>query len=489
MKRRIRLEKAHFRRTTPDRPVIKSIKQWTNGNQGFYDRFRAWLLQGGYGQSALNLYSVSARLTLGLLDKPYWQIEPERDLEQVRLYLAACYPKDSTRQGYAKGLHKLAEFLWLTKPLARPHHAINWSYYTANLPADLAAELQPYLRLRQRAWLPEQQHRASLDLLSHLTLALRWLVQHGGLTCLAELTPNRWFDYVDARLAEGISPTTLNGELHALQAFLRYEMEQGQPICHRMLQVTPLTEHKPLPRDVPLAHLRQLYAHIQQMAATEHANLRRLGRLDRAWFLLMLHSGLRSSEVRRLRLADLTLVEQRLRIEQAKGLKDRIVPLSQTTVEAIDAYLAVRGPANTDHLFLFRHLPLSVTYCLERLKTYSHRCGLNITPHQLRHSCATLLLNAGAPILTVQAILGHKHIDTTLSYARLYDGTVAADYYRAMSQIEPHLHLVEVPEQTTSPAHLLALLDALRAGTLNAAQQQTLHQLRQAILTLVETKI
>jgi len=47
-----------------------------------------------------------------------------------------------------------------------------------------------------------------------------------------------------------------------------------------------------------------------------------------------------------------------------------------------------------------------------------------VTPHMLRHSCATLLLNAGAPILTVQAILGHKHINTTLGYARLYDGTV-----------------------------------------------------------------
>jgi acetyltransferase len=50
--------------------------------------------------------------------------------------------------------------------------------------------------------------------------------------------------------------------------------------------------------------------------------------------------------------------------------------------------------------------------------------------------CATLLLNAGAPILTVQTLLGHKHIDTTLTYARLYNGTVAADYYRAMNDVE-----------------------------------------------------
>ncbi len=48
-------------------------------------------------------------------------------------------------------------------------------------------------------------------------------------------------------------------------------------------------------------------------------------------------------------------------------------------------------------------------------------------PHQLRHSCATLLLNAGAPVLTVQTLLGHEWVDTTLGYACLYDGTVAAD--------------------------------------------------------------
>jgi site-specific recombinase XerD len=70
------------------------------------------------------------------------------------------------------------------------------------------------------------------------------------------------------------------------------------------------------------------------------------------------------------------------------------------------------------------------------MRTYSRRCGVDVTPHQLRHCCATFLLNAGALVLTVQVILGHKYVDTTLQYARLYDGTVAADYYRAMAEVE-----------------------------------------------------
>ncbi len=100
--------------------------------------------------------------------------------------------------------------------------------------------------------------------------------------------------------------------------------------------------------------------------------------------------------------------------------------------------------------------------CLERLHTYGRRCELDATPHQLRHSCATLLLNAGAPVLTVQALLGHKFVDTTLDYAHLYDGTIAADYYRAMAQVEKQLDLQPGAKVPTSLAHLLATRRELR---------------------------
>jgi hypothetical protein len=112
-----------------------------------------------------------------------------------------------------------------------------------------------------------------------------------------------------------------------------------------------------------------------------------------------------------------------------------------------------------------------------------------ITPHQLRHSCATLLLNAGAPALSVQSLLGHERLDTTLGYARLYDGTLAADYYRAMSHVERLFHLPEsrqVPLST--PAELVALVDSLGSGTLNEHQRETVQALREGILAL-EVKV
>jgi hypothetical protein len=96
-----------------------------------------------------------------------------------------------------------------------------------------------------------------------------------------------------------------------------------------------------------------------------------------------------------------------------------------------------------------------------------------------------LLLNAGAPVLTVQTILGHRHVDTTLGYARLYDGTVASDYYRAMAQVEQRFATQDcVPIDPPSVGELLALVDSLQNGTLNESQRETVQALRLGIVAL-----
>src|ERR1700690_1711904 len=86
---------------------------------------------------------------------------------------------------------------------------------------------------------------------------------------------------------------------------------------------------------------------------------------------------------------------------------------------------------------------------------------------------ATLLLNSGAPVLAVQTILGHKQVDTTLEYARLYDGTVAADYYSAINHVERQISLPEdSAKKVPSLGELIALTDALRRDTLSPAQSE-----------------
>ena len=137
-----------------------------------------------------------------------------------------------------------------------------------------------------------------------------------------------------------------------------------------------------------------------------------------------------------------------------------------------------------------RHKPLCKTYCGTRLRTYGKRCGVRVRRRQLRHSCATLLLDAGAPVLTVKTLLGHRKVETTLGYARLYDGTVAADYYQAMALIEKGMDLPEDRVQH-QPSHgeLMALVNSLRTGTLNEAQQEAVRKLRAGIMTLADKEV
>ena len=111
-----------------------------------------------------------------------------------------------------------------------------------------------------------------------------------------DLTPARWYAYVDARRATGISPHTLNGELTLLRGWLWWLTDDEQPICARMLKVRPLRAPARLPKDLPPERLRALQRVIERESQHPEPHLHRRGLMDMAWFLLMLHSGLRTGE-------------------------------------------------------------------------------------------------------------------------------------------------------------------------------------------------
>jgi hypothetical protein len=149
-----------------------------------------------------------------------------------------------------------------------------------------------------------------------------------------------------------------------------------------------------------------------------------------------------------------------------------------------------------------------------RIKATGERAGVKVTPHQLRHTYATQLLNAGCKITTIQALLGHRHLNTTLTYARVHDRTVADDYFAAMATIEERLRLPmhqapfdefrACPEQsavasTHQPANgtaesaysnrsdqLLTLVNALDNDRLDEQQRTILAELRHNLLALAE---
>jgi site-specific recombinase XerD len=483
--------KPHFKDNQPKDPAVKRWSEWLNENRGFHESFRKWLKDTGFGSSALNLYSVASRQAIGFLDKPYWKIDPDTDLETVWQHIQARPISEGTKSDYHKGLMKFGEYLRLRCHQPPKAKFINWDHYLIGLPEWLAQDVRDYIAHRRRRWKPERQHEGAISTLSHLTQFFRSTAVREKLSGVEDLTPQRWYAYVDTRLEQGIQAATINGEYFELAHFLRFIEDQGKSICQRLLLIDPLSRPDCLPRDVPAHQLRTLFAEIQAEATSFHRGRSRAGKLDLAWFLLMLHSGLRTCEVRSLRFEHLDLANRRLLIEQSKGLKDRMVFLSETAVGALKAYLEVRGPreALPDQVFIYAHKPLSKFYCGERLHTYGRKCGIHITPHQLRHSAATLLLNSGAPVLTVKILLGHKFIDTTLGYARLYDGTIAADYYAAMTGVEKRLALTEdAGAESPGVGQLLALVDSLREGTLSPAQTEAVRALRAGILSMAEKR-
>lgn len=479
----------HFKNIQPADPEVRRFGDWLPENRRFFADFRKWLKDTGYGEIALGLYSVAARQIIGYLDQPYWTIDPEADLPRAWEHLSQRPITASTLADYHKGLLKLDEYIRLRCHRPPKPPKINWEYYTGSLSGWLQTDIREFLHHCQRNWQADRQTERFTDALGRLSRSLRWMAAHFPFDDVRQLTPQTWYAYLDERLAAGITANTLNGELSSLKHFVFYLQEHDCPVCERFLLVDYLDEGKDLPKDVPVDQLRKLQQAIQRQATVTHAGWRRIRRMDLAWFLLMSHSGLRTCEVRSLRLQDIDWEGRRARIERSKNMKDRIIFLSQATIDVLTAYLEMRGlpEALPDFVFVFRHRPLTRSYCFERLRTDCKPLGIHVTPHQLRHSCASLLLNSGAPVLTVQTLLGHKRVDTTLGYARLYDGTVAVDYYQAMSGVERQLSLPEDRlSQPASIGQLLAMVDAIRQGTLNESQVNLVQQLRNGLMALAE---
>jgi integrase/recombinase XerC len=135
--------------------------------------------------------------------------------------------------------------------------------------------------------------------------------------------------------------------------------------------------------------------------------------------------GLRISELCGLRVEDIDFQEQIVRV-RGKGKKERLVPVGGPALQAIQNYWAalLTPPAGAQPVFRAdtrKAAPLSPLQLSRRLKTYLAIAGLDpgLTPHKLRHSYATHLLDAGADLRSVQELLGHAHLITTQVYTHV----------------------------------------------------------------------
>jgi integrase/recombinase XerD len=151
------------------------------------------------------------------------------------------------------------------------------------------------------------------------------------------------------------------------------------------------------------------------------------GQRDKAVIELLYSCGLRVSELCNLKMHDLFLEEEFLRII-GKGNKERLVPISSQAVKELKLWFCTRNqitpkPGEEDYVFISvrRRQHLSRITVFHNLRLYAERAGITktISPHTLRHSFATHLLEGGANLRVIQAMLGHEQISTTEIYTHI----------------------------------------------------------------------
>lgn len=306
------------------------------------------------------------------------------------------------------------------------------SRFWADLPTWLTEPLVEYIARQRRRWKPSQRRHHTRARLYALCPLWRWLLGEREVEGFAALGRRDVQAYIEARLEAGRAASTINRELRDLWAFLRFVEDRGEPVSPGVFRVARLKEGKPLPRFLTEEAYQRLEAHLVDQTASGDRD----DRLDRAWFYLLAHGGLRLGELCDLRVEDVDLAGRRLVVREGKGKKDRTIPLSEATVAALQDYLAVRGEAQTDHLLVFRQQEVNPGLVRDRLGRYGEAVEVEVSPHRLRHTLATRLVNVGMEITSIQRLLGHEKLDTTMIYTHVHDVTVERDFRQAMACLE-----------------------------------------------------
>lgn len=230
-------------------------------------------------------------------------------------------------------------------------------------------------------------------------------------------------DFLKNRSEESV--TTIAHNLTVIKNFHKYLLKEK--LVDR--DVTEFVERPKLRKSLPKALSMEEVDKLLDIELVTPFDYR-----NKAMLELMYGCGLRVSEVINLTINDIDMMNAFVRI-LGKGSKERIVPLGEYAIIYLDKYMKVRdsllkGKA-CDKLFLNNHgMPITRQGFFKNLKTILKKKGLNtnISPHTLRHSFATHLINRGADLRSIQEMLGHADISTTKIYTEVSDAKVIEDY-------------------------------------------------------------
>lgn len=221
----------------------------------------------------------------------------------------------------------------------------------------------------------------------------------------------------------GIGPRSLARILSGVRQFYRFLVIDGY------LEVDP-TELLESPKQPD--HLPEVLSTAEVDLLEQAIDLSKWeGHRNRAIIEVLFSCGLRVSELTNLKLSNLYIEEQYIRV-MGKGSKERLVPISPRALDELNYWFANRNvmkikPGEEDYVFLNRRgQHLTRTMILIMIKRYAVEAGIKktISPHTLRHSFATSLLEGGADLRAIQAMLGHESIGTTEIYTHIDTSTL-----------------------------------------------------------------
>ncbi|MFY9265029.1 MAG: site-specific tyrosine recombinase XerD [Solirubrobacterales bacterium] len=289
---------------------------------------------------------------------------------------------------------------------------------------DLVLEFLSYLEFEARC--------AQNTLIAYRTDLMQFGVylERTGQAALT-VEPAQVIDYLESLAATGeVAGTTLHRKLSSLRSFYVHQRREGSIDHDPTAGVKAPTQTKKLPNVLSRSEVAHL---IDRVIGRDAIALR-----DRALLELMYASGLRVSEVIGLEVSDIDFDEAILRT-RGKGNKERIVPIGRAALSAIRTYLrAGRRELTKDrpqrYVFVnFRGGQLSRQGLYKIVRKYATRAGLEtrMSPHTLRHSFATHLLDGGCDLRSVQEMLGHADVATTQTYTHLSTQRLKDVYFGA----------------------------------------------------------
>jgi integrase/recombinase XerC len=226
-------------------------------------------------------------------------------------------------------------------------------------------------------------------------------------------------EYLAALREKNYQKTTVVRKLATIRSFYKFLLKKGYTSTNPLLEIQTPKVDKRLPHFLAVEEVEKL---LNAPQGTTFQSIR-----DRSILEVLYSTGLRVSELTSLNVSDIDLTGEIIKA-RGKGRRERIMPIGKPALECVRKYIEVRAAvprineSDPDALFLNRFGDrLSSRSIRKILDKYIRITGLNekTSPHTLRHSFATHLLNRGANLRMVQELLGHKHLSTTQIYTHV----------------------------------------------------------------------